>query len=341
MRIIVTGHTGFTGKAITAHLASRGHEIIGVSRSILPASAGIQTLTWKELEKAGEFHGIIHLAGRTDDTPDKGYEQDYQVANVDLTKKIYNIYLTASASFFIHFSSVKAVTGRSDGPVDETVEPAPLTAYGRSKRMAEEWLLNNPPGEGKSLVILRPAMVCGPGMKGNLPRLFSLLRKGYPWLLGNNTNRRSILSLKNLLFIIEKLIEKPADKSIRSTGSAIIDPESGYGTLLQGTHAPVFLLADDNPLTMNEILSIAGDVIGRKVTVWPVPERFINFAAGMGTKLHLPFNENNLQKLTGNLMVSNHKIRQYLNIRHLPCSSEETLYETFQSLLNLPDPLQT
>jgi nucleoside-diphosphate-sugar epimerase len=94
-----------------------------------------------------------------------------------------------------------------EGVLTEEVEPKPLTHYGKSKLMAEEYILSQPLSVGKSYYILRPCMIHGPGNKGNLNLLYQIVQKGIPYPLAAFENKRSFLSIENLCFIGAKTLK--------------------------------------------------------------------------------------------------------------------------------------
>jgi nucleoside-diphosphate-sugar epimerase len=103
--------------------------------------------------------------------------QDYYDANFELTKQLFDSFLQSETTVFIFMSTVKAVADAVEGILDEGFKPNPITAYGKSKLMAEEYILQNLPHD-KKVYILRPCMIHGPGNKGNLNLLYNLVSRG-------------------------------------------------------------------------------------------------------------------------------------------------------------------
>ena len=203
-------------------------------------------------------------------------------------------------------SSVKAVADSVDGILSEVEVPNPQTAYGKSKLAAEQFLLSQKLPEGKKVYILRPCMIHGSGNKGNLNLLYQLVKKGIPYPLGAFQNKRSFVSMGNLNFIIEQLI--------------IQQPESG-----------IYNVADDESISTVEVVNLMSETLGKKSRILNVSPKFINILAKIGTFLKLPFNEEKLQKLTENYVVSNQKIKTALQINSLPISATEGLRSTLKS----------
>jgi nucleoside-diphosphate-sugar epimerase len=149
-------------------------------------------------------------------------------------------------------------------------------------------------------------MIHGPGNKGNLNLLYKIVSKNIPWPLGAFYNKRSFCSIDNLMFIIKELIER-------------VDVPSG-----------IYNIADDEPLSTNELISLIAESQNRKPNVWLLSEGFIKCLARFGDKLFLPLNSERLQKLTDSYVVSNQKIKNAIG-KPFPISSRDGLLKTFKS----------
>jgi nucleoside-diphosphate-sugar epimerase len=249
---------------------------------------------------------IIHFAGKAHDLKKVLKPDDYYISNTILTKEVYNSFLASSARVFITLSTVKAVADKIDGELKEEVIPNPITHYGKSKLLAEEYILSKPIPNGKRVYILRPCMIHGPGNKGNLNLLYNLVSKGIPWPLGLFINSRSYLSIDNLCFIIRELLERE-------------DIPSG-----------VYNVADDVPLSTNEVINIIAESKGGKAKILKLSQNLIKLFALVGDFLKLPLDSERLQKLTESYVVSNSKIKAALG-KPLPVSSKDGLMRTFKS----------
>jgi len=249
---------------------------------------------------------VIHLAGKAHDLKNVSSSDEYYKVNTELTKEIFDAFLISEAKVFITLSSVKAVADEVDGELTEDFIPNPITHYGKSKLLAEHYILSQPIPDGKRVYILRPCMIHGPGNKGNLNLLYSLVSKGLPWPLGLFENSRSYLSIENLCFIIKELIDRE-------------DIPSG-----------VYNVADDVPLSTNELIKMIAESKDKKARILNLSKNLINVLASVGDFLKLPLNSERLQKLTESYVVSNAKIKQALG-KELPISSKYGLIKTFQS----------
>jgi nucleoside-diphosphate-sugar epimerase len=288
--IFLTGASGFVGTSFLNCLGEiktiqlkRGDEIL-----INPAST------------------VFHLAGKAHDLKKTSSPHEYYQGNTELTKDVFDSFLTSDAKVFIMLSSVKAVADVVFGKLSEEESPNPITHYGKSKLLAEQYIFSKEIPDGKSVYVLRPCMIHGPGNKGNLNLLYKIVAKNIPWPLGAFNNKRSFCSIDNLLFIFKELMERQ-------------DIPSG-----------VYNVADDEPLSTNELISILAESQNRKPKIWKVSKSLIQNVAKFGNLFRLPLNEERLQKLTDSYVVSNQKIKSVIG-KPLPVSSKEGLLKTFKS----------
>jgi nucleoside-diphosphate-sugar epimerase len=290
MSIYLTGASGFVGRNIS--------EFFRDTKSVVIAPRKILNEIEEEV--------VIHLAGKAHDLKNVSSSDEYYKINTDLTKEVFDAFLSSDAKVFITLSSVKAVADVVDGELFEEINPNPITHYGKSKLLAEQHILSHPIPESKRIYILRPCMIHGPGNKGNLNLLYSLVSKGLPWPLGVFENSRSYLSIENLCFIIKELIERE-------------DIPSG-----------VYNVADDVPLSTNEVIKMIAESKEKKARILNLSRSLIKVLARVGDTLKLPLNSERLQKLTESYIVSNAKLKEALG-KPLPVSSKDGLIRTFQS----------
>jgi nucleoside-diphosphate-sugar epimerase len=252
---------------------------------------------------------ILHLAGKAHDLKKTSNSDEYYQVNTELTKIVFDAFLDSEAKVFITLSSVKAVADEVDGTLTEEYIPNPITHYGKSKLLLEEYILSKEIPEGKRFYILRPCMIHGPGNKGNLNLLYKLAIKGIPWPLGTFDNKRSFCSVDNLMFIIKELIERA-------------DIPSG-----------VYNVADDEALSTNDVITILAESQNKKAKIWKVSEGLIQSLAKFGDILRLPLTTERLKKLTESYVVSNKKIKSAIG-KPLPVSAKNGLLKTFNSFHN-------
>ena len=252
---------------------------------------------------------VLHLAGKAHDLKKTSNPDEYYQVNTELTKTVFDAFLASDSKVFITLSSVKAVADEVLGELNEEHIPNPITHYGKSKLLAELYILSKKIPEGKRVYILRPCMIHGPGNKGNLNLLYKLASKGIPWPLGAFENKRSFCSLDNLMFVFKELIERE-------------DIPSG-----------IYNVADDEPLSTNDLIGLIAQSQNRNPKLWNISKKFVEGVAFIGDKLHLPLNTERLQKLTSSYVVSNAKIKAAIG-KPLPVSSREGLLMTFKSFNN-------
>ena len=112
------------------------------------------------------------MAGKAHDLKNVNDQSEYYIANTEFTKQVFDQFLESDAKVFITLSSVKAVADKPETELTEDYIPNPITHYGKSKLLAERYILNKEIPHGKRVFILRPCMIHGPGNKGNLNLLY-------------------------------------------------------------------------------------------------------------------------------------------------------------------------
>ena len=252
---------------------------------------------------------VLHLAGKSHDLTKAPNSDQYYANNTNLTKNIFDEFIISKAKVFITISSVKAVVDKLDIELDEEYLPRPTTHYGKSKLMAEQYILNKKIPINKRVYILRPCMIHGPGNKGNLNLLYKIVKKKIPWPLGDFNNKRSFCSIENLCFVIKELMERD-------------DIPSG-----------IYNIADDEPISTNDLIEIVSTTLGRPIRILKIPRKFILVLAKMGDFLNFPLNTERLQKLTQSFVVSNKKLISVLK-KPLPVSTRDGLKKTIRSFKN-------
>lgn len=303
MKIFISGAKGFIGKNLTEHLTKNGNQVTAVSRT--PENEN--ELSWEQLFSGGmDANVFIHLAGKAHDLKKTPNPEEYFEVNTELTRRVFNLFLQSKAPVFIYMSSVKAAADTVDGILQEDVIPNPQTPYGQSKLQAETYILGQVVPAGKRIFILRPCMIHGPGNKGNLNLLYKFVSKGIPYPLAAFENKRSFLSIANLEYIIDGLINN--------------DVPGG-----------VYNIADDEPLSTNDVIHIISKAIGAKPRLWQLSPALLKGIARVGDKIRLPLNSERLKKLTESYVVSNEKIKKALKTDRLPVSSTEGLSRTIKS----------
>ena len=285
MKFLITGAYGFVGTNLCKYLAEKGHECLALD---IPAAKrdGVpyaSFYTWDELDKLPVVDAVVHLSGKAHDLKKVASEQSYFDINVGLTEKIF---AAAKTTRFIYFSSSKA--------------DANGNAYGRSKLAAEQFL------NGRAIV-LRPAMIHGPGNKGNLNLLWGIARRGLPWPLAAFENKRSFTSIANICAAVEALCERG---------------ENG-----------IYPIADDEMISTNRLIELIAETCGKRAKHWRVPKGMMRMVAKIGDVLHLPLNTERIVKLTEDSFVNNSHLKSQLGWNRMPIRAEEGLRRTLRSFL--------
>ena len=288
MKVKATGLSGFIGKELGIYLTNNFFDISKIERkNIYNSKFFIE-----------ECDCVIHLAGKAHDTNKNTSLSDYQESNFNLTKLLFEKFLTSKSKTFIYLSSIKVIDDEIKEVITENSKLNPKTAYGLSKLNAEKYLLDRINNKNnKTIIILRPTLVIGKNNKGNLEILSKYLSYGMPWPLGKYNNRRSLCSIFNLCFVIKKIIE--ADKI-----------KSG-----------IYNVCDDDPIKIKDLVKEISTTLNKKNKIINVPKFIINVIANLGDFICLKFNSESLRKISEDLIGSNEKLKSTLRLKKLPYNS--------------------
>ncbi len=255
--VLVTGASGFIGRAVTRSLQTAGFAVRAASRNpdqldfpfaeraLMPAANG-DAEAWDRLV-IGTDH-VVHCAGIADASAHTHYD-DYRRANVDLSVNLANAARRNVPGRFVFLSSIRAITGPTSREVLTEDSPArPTEEYGRSKLEAETKLAEIFAIDSRQLVTLRPVAVYGEGMRGGLAGLLRLARTPFPLPIGGVQARRSLLDVERLAAAVLHVLSNPI-----IAGGA-------------------YIVSDNGPLTLAEIVSAMREGIGRNPGIFTVPE---------------------------------------------------------------------
>lgn len=220
-RIAVTGATGFIGHHVCRELLRSGYQVTALGRDTSRLPVGVRGQDIRDLTDESALRSalrgsrsVIHLAGRAHVMHERGdAEALYRRVNVDGTLAVAQAAAAEGVAQLIFTSSVKAIGEVADGTLDDSTEPRPVDAYGRSKLEAERTLQRVAAEAGFLATIVRLPLVYGPGVKGNMLRLFDAVWRGIPLPVGGIPNERSLLGIDNLVGFTLRILDQPVQSS--------------------------------------------------------------------------------------------------------------------------------
>lgn len=293
-KVLMTGASGFVGRNLLQQLRSiQTEQVICAGRAPQDNSLTIDyqvnaidgNTAWASILDGVDV--LIHLAARVHVMQDEHLNpiQAFRETNVEGTLNLARQAVAAGVKRFIFISSIK-VNGeqsRLGQPYTANDVPAPVDAYGISKHEAEQQLLALAKATGLEVVIIRPPLVYGPGVKGNFFSLMKWVRRGVPLPLGSVHNHRSLVAVENLVSLIMLCMYHPAAAN------------------------QVFLVSDDEDISTSDLLRRMTNAAGAKLCLIPVPAKWLSFS------LKLMGKEMLAQRLFASLQVDIAKTRELLD----------------------------
>lgn len=311
--ILVTGAAGFVGSAVVRHFAGRpSQRVVAASRN--PASrlpANVQSCLIGNIDRATDWSAalagvdaVVHCAARVHVMNERAENPlaAFRQVNVEGTLALARQAAASGVRRFVFISSIK-VNGEQTAvgrPFSADDAPAPLDPYGESKWEAEQQLLALARDTAMEVVIIRPVLVYGPGVKANFHSMMRWLDKRVPLPLGAVDNRRSLVYLGNLVDLIEACIHHPAAAN------------------------QVFLASDGHDLSTTQLLAQLGQALGRPARLVPVPAAWLALAARLLGKGAVA------QRLLGSLQVDLGKNKRLLGWAP-PVATQTALADTAKS----------
>ena len=289
MKVLITGGTGFVGQLLARTIQAQGHDVVRTARQAQPDSVLVSSLdgstSWHEALQGCD--SVVHLAARVHVMNDKSADplREFRRVNVEGTAHLARQAAAAGVRRLVFLSSVK-VNGEATQercPFTADDAPAPEDPYGVSKHEAEQALRQIAVDRGMEVVIIRPPLVYGPGVKANFESMMRWLARGVPLPLAAVTeNRRSLVALDNLVDLIVTCLNHPAAAN------------------------QTFLVSDGEDLSTAQLLKRMGAAMGQPARLFYLPPTLLKLGASM---LRSP---GIYQRLCGSLQVDIAKTRQLL-----------------------------
>jgi UDP-glucose 4-epimerase len=280
--IALTGATGFIGRHLLNELPKRGYRVRVLLRRPSEVPAGASSAVIGDIASPHNMAAalrdvdmVIHSAGLAHAMSGRP-EDDYRTINTEATVRLAQAAERAGVKRFVFLSSIRAQTGPvAEGVVTEAREPQPTDPYGRSKLEAERGLS----ALGLDWAALRPVLVYGPGVKGNMAALVTLAQSPWPLPLGGLSAKRSLLSLDNLAAAVDTVLKA------------------------QGPLKRPFIVADPEPVTIPEMVTALRKGLGRAPGLVPVPSFLLKGAAALAGRGEA------YERLAGSLIASPEALR--------------------------------
>ena len=320
MNILITGANGFVGRVLCDKLIADGYHVRGAVRGITQMTvlpSGLERVQVGDIdpetdwtEALGGIDVVVHLAARVhvmDDVADDPLAE-FRKVNTAGTLNLARQAVAAGVKRFVFVSSIKVNgegTGDGDGGAEtgewrnvftEMDVPCPQDAYAVSKWEAEQGLLEIAEETGLEVVIIRPPLVYGPGVKANFRSLMKWVSRGVPLPLGAVYNKRSFVALDNLVSFIIHCIDHPKAAN------------------------EVFLISDGKDVSTTELLQKIAHAFGKRSFLLPVPVSWMIFVANMLGKRDVA------DRLFGSLQVDSSKARDLLRWKPVVSMDEALIY---------------
>ena len=304
----MTGANGFVGHALCAGAAARGMQVRGSIRHQCDLPAGVERVVVGEIDENTNWWGalngcdiVIHLAARAHVMHEsaKNPLEEFRRVNVQGTEHLARNAVTSGVKRFVYVSSIKVngeetLGGKSYAERDM---PMPQDAYGVSKWEAEQVLHRVAEETGLEVVIVRPPLVYGAGVKGNFAQLLSVLMRGIPLPLASIRNQRDLIYVGNLVDALIACATHPA-----AVGQT-------------------YLVSDGEGVSTPDLIRNLAQALGKFNLVFPFPIYVMRFCAGLFGKSAA------VDRLTQSLQIDSSKIRKELSWKP-PCTMQQGLQAT-------------
>ncbi|WP_299587081.1 SDR family oxidoreductase [uncultured Microbulbifer sp.] len=307
-RVLLTGASGFVGCTLLPALRDKGYRVLPVYRQPVEGGFQIQGLD-AQTDWSAALEGVsvvIHTAARVHVMQESATDPlaEFRKVNVDGTLQLAQQAAVSGVKRFIFLSSIKvngeSTAGQSSFSALDDCHPE--DPYAVSKKEAEDALLALAEETGLEVVIIRPPLVYGPGVKANFQSMMVWLQKGIPLPLGSIENRRSLVSVYNLIDLITVCIDHPKAKN------------------------QIFLVSDDRDMSITELLTCLSTALQCRARLLPVPKSVLVFMLSLFGKKAVA------DRLCGSLQVDIVKTKELLGWKPA-VTVEEGLAKTAEAQL--------
>jgi nucleoside-diphosphate-sugar epimerase len=314
MKLLVTGATGFVGTAFCRSLDRYAaqfpqaviHSVVRDPEQIHQFPPKVQSVVAKSLldlcqrqDVLDRMDCVVHLAARVHQMRDAATNPlaEFRAINTEATRQLAIAAAKSGVRRFIYLSSIKVNGDGQSEPYTELTKPNPQDPYGISKWEAECVLYEVAAQTGLEVVILRPPLIYGAGVKANFFQLMRLIQRGVPLPLGCVNNARSLLFVGNLVDAIWTCATSPT------------------------AAGQTFLVSDGQDVSTPELIHALGRALDCSVRLLPISMEWLQWFGKLTRKTAA------IERLTGSLTVDSSKMRQLLNW-HPPYSFEQGLQAT-------------
>lgn len=307
--ILITGATGFIGLALVQSLLDQHTTVIAgvrqhtatLPQSVTQVELGDLAQPHKQYDFLQDIGVIIHTAARAHIMQESASNPlaEFRKINTVGTLNLARQAAQAGVKRFIFISSIKVNGEMTEPGAPFTAEnkQVPTDPYGLSKYEAEQGLMALADETGMEVVIIRPPLVYGPGVKANFAAMINWINKGVPLPFGAIHNQRSLVALDNLVSFIMLCIDHPKAAN------------------------EIFLIADGEDVSTTELLQKVAKALGKNTCLLPIPTRWMNLAAQLISKRDVA------QRLFSSLQIDNSKARNLLGW-HPVSSMDQQLRKT-------------
>ena len=315
LRVLITGASGFVGSPLVNYLASLGHELVALTRSTSSVKPHESELV--KLSAIGDIDGstnwspylvgvesIVHLANRAHVMNEQVSDplSLYRAINTDGTLHLARQAVAAGVKRFIFISSIK-VNGeltKPGQPFTADDVSVPLDPYGLSKYEAELGLRQIAQETGLEVVVIRPPLIYGPGVKANFLKMMRWVERGIPLPLGSIHNQRSLVGIDNFLNFISLCLTHP-----KAAGKT-------------------FLVSDDHDLSTTELLKGIARSMGQSSKLLAIPQGILEGVLGILGQRRIA------ERLCGSLQLDIQPTKDQLGWRP-PYSFEDQMRKTIEA----------